>query len=147
MTVAEDTEDVPDLPSSLSSAGPTSASRPWSTIPGRRRRSCRTCRVTRDRVAYDAGVGSRFTVVDTGGWEPDAKGFQGRVAAQAGAGHAHRRRACWSSTPVGATVTDEAAARVLRRAQAGVLVANKVYDERTELEAAPLCRWGWGPRG
>jgi GTP-binding protein len=29
--------------------------------------------VTRDRVAYDAlWNGRRFTVVDTGGWEPDA---------------------------------------------------------------------------
>src|SRR5215467_954804 len=30
--------------------------------------------VTRDRVSYDAEwSGRRFTVVDTGGWEPDAK--------------------------------------------------------------------------
>ncbi|HEX9339209.1 MAG TPA: GTPase, partial [Pseudonocardiaceae bacterium] len=33
--------------------------------------------VTRDRVAYDAlWNGRKFTVVDTGGWEPDAKGLQ-----------------------------------------------------------------------
>src|SRR6266568_4098580 len=39
--------------------------------------------VTRDRVAYDADwQGRRFTVVDTGGWEPDAVGLQARVAAQ-----------------------------------------------------------------
>ena len=38
--------------------------------------------VTRDRVAYDAlWNGRKFTVVDTGGWEPDAKGLQGAVAA------------------------------------------------------------------
>src|ERR1700743_3013293 len=40
--------------------------------------------VTRDRVAYDAlWNGRKFTVVDTGGWEPDARGLQGAVAAQA----------------------------------------------------------------
>src|SRR2546428_9920185 len=32
--------------------------------------------VTRDRVAYDAlWNGRRFTLVDTGGWEPDASGL------------------------------------------------------------------------
>src|SRR5438874_8239823 len=40
--------------------------------------------VTRDRVAYDAlWNGRTFTVVDTGGWEPDARGLQASVAAQA----------------------------------------------------------------
>src|SRR5437868_12368959 len=40
--------------------------------------------VTRDRIAYDAiWNGRRFTVVDTGGWEPDARGLQAAVAAQA----------------------------------------------------------------
>ncbi|PZS34292.1 MAG: hypothetical protein DLM59_05010, partial [Pseudonocardiales bacterium] len=40
--------------------------------------------VTRDRVAYDAlWAGRRFIVVDTGGWEPDARGLQAMVSAQA----------------------------------------------------------------
>src|SRR2546423_10861712 len=40
--------------------------------------------VTRDRVSYDAlWNGRRFTVVDTGGWEPGATGPQGAAAAQA----------------------------------------------------------------
>ena len=40
--------------------------------------------VTRDRVSYDAlWAGRRFTVVDTGGWEPDAEGMAGEVALQA----------------------------------------------------------------
>src|SRR5213593_486527 len=40
--------------------------------------------VTRDRVSYDAlWNGRRFTLVDTGGWEPDARGLQAMVSAQA----------------------------------------------------------------
>ena len=40
--------------------------------------------VTRDRVAYDAlWNGRKFTVVDTGGWEPDAKDRAAAIAAQA----------------------------------------------------------------
>src|SRR5436189_4314388 len=40
--------------------------------------------VTRDRVAYDATwSGRRFTVVDTGGWQPDTVGFSAQVTAQA----------------------------------------------------------------
>src|SRR5689334_23397492 len=40
--------------------------------------------VTRDRIAYDATWrGRAFTVVDTGGWEPDAAGLAARVAEQA----------------------------------------------------------------
>jgi tRNA U34 5-carboxymethylaminomethyl modifying GTPase MnmE/TrmE len=40
--------------------------------------------VTRDRVAYDAAwSGRRFTLVDTGGWDPDAEGMAARITAQA----------------------------------------------------------------
>ena len=40
--------------------------------------------VTRDRVAYDAlWNGRRFTVVDTGGWQRDARGMAAQVTAQA----------------------------------------------------------------
>jgi GTP-binding protein len=103
--------------------------------------------VTRDRVAYDAHwAGRRFTVVDTGGWEPDARGFAARVTAQA-------ERAIESADAVllvvdattGATATDEAVARVLRRgAKPVVLAANKVDDERTESDAAALWSLGLG---
>ena len=37
--------------------------------------------VTRDRVSYDAHWNGRaFTVVDTGGWDPDARGLAERIA-------------------------------------------------------------------
>src|SRR4051794_16781132 len=40
--------------------------------------------VTRDRVSYDADwIGRAFTVVDTGGWDPDARGLAAAIAAQA----------------------------------------------------------------
>ena len=39
--------------------------------------------VTRDRVSYDAHWNGRaFTVVDTGGWDPDARGLAERIAAR-----------------------------------------------------------------
>ncbi|MEO6881521.1 MAG: ribosome biogenesis GTPase Der [Mycobacteriaceae bacterium] len=103
--------------------------------------------VTRDRVSYDANwAGRRFTVQDTGGWEPDARGLQKAVAAQA-------ERAMKTAdvvllvvdAVVGATATDIAAARVLRRGKIPVLLAaNKVDDERIESEAAALWSLGLG---
>ncbi len=40
--------------------------------------------MTRDRVSYDAMWNGRaFTVVDTGGWDPNARGLAERIAAQA----------------------------------------------------------------
>ncbi|RVW03183.1 ribosome biogenesis GTPase Der [Rhodococcus spongiicola] len=103
--------------------------------------------VTRDRVSYDATwAGRRFTVQDTGGWEPDAKGLQQSVARQA---EQAMRTAdavlLVVDAVVGATATDEAAARVLRRSKTPViLVANKVDDARTEAEAAALWSLGLG---
>ena len=103
--------------------------------------------VTRDRVAYDAlWAGRRFTVVDTGGWEPDAKGFAARVAAQA----EYAMRAADAvllvvDASVGATATDEAVARTLRRGgKPVILAANKVDDERIESDAAALWSLGLG---
>jgi GTP-binding protein len=103
--------------------------------------------VTRDRVAYDAQwAGRRFTVVDTGGWEPDAKGFAARVAAQAERAIAAADAVLLVvDATVGATATDEAVARVLRRGgKPVVLAANKVDDERTEADAASLWSLGLG---
>ena len=103
--------------------------------------------VTRDRVAYDAQwAGRRFTVVDTGGWEPDARGFAARVAAQAERAIAAADAVMLVvDASVGATATDEAVARVLRRGgKPVVLAANKVDDQRTEAEAATMWNLGLG---
>lgn len=103
--------------------------------------------VTRDRVAYDATwAGRRFTVVDTGGWEPDAQGLQARVAAQAelAVGAADAVLLVVDAT-VGVTDADEAVVTVLRRAGKPVIVAaNKVDDARAEAEAAELWSLGLG---
>ena len=51
--------------------------------------------MTRDRVSYDANWNGRaFTVVDTGGWDPDARGLAERIARPGrDRGHAGRRGA------------------------------------------------------
>jgi len=103
--------------------------------------------VTRDRVAYDAmWNGRRFTVVDTGGWEPDAKGLQASVAAQAELAMATADAVVLVvDATVGATDTDEAVARVLRRSKRPVLlVANKVDDQRLLADVASLWSLGLG---
>jgi GTPase len=103
--------------------------------------------VTRDRVPYDAAWnGRRFTVVDTGGWEHDAKGLQAQVAAQAEVAIAAADAVVFVvDATVGPTDTDEAVVRVLRRAGKPVLlVANKVDNAKTEADAAALWSLGLG---
>jgi GTP-binding protein len=103
--------------------------------------------VTRDRVAYDARWnGRRFTVVDTGGWEPDASGMRAAVAAQAELAMATADVVLLVvDATVGATATDEAVARVLRRSDRPVLLAaTKVDDERLVPDTAELWRLGLG---
>ncbi|HEX5495070.1 MAG TPA: ribosome biogenesis GTPase Der [Mycobacteriales bacterium] len=103
--------------------------------------------VTRDRVAYDANwSGRRFTVVDTGGWELDARGLSARVAEQAERAVAAADAVLLVvDATVGATDTDERVARVLRRGGTPVvLAANKVDDERVEADAAALWSLGLG---
>ncbi|MEU0794262.1 ribosome biogenesis GTPase Der [Amycolatopsis sp. NPDC005961] len=103
--------------------------------------------VTRDRVAYDAYWGGRkFTLVDTGGWEPDATGLQASVAAQAElAMQTADAVLLVIDASVGATATDEAASKVLRRSKKPVLlVANKVDDDRLLADTASLWSLGLG---
>lgn len=103
--------------------------------------------VTRDRVAYDATWrGRHFTVVDTGGWEPDARGLSARVAEQARAAVETAEAVLFVvDATVGATDADEAVARVLQRSgRPVVLAANKVDDTRTEADATALWSLGLG---
>ncbi|MFC9898160.1 ribosome biogenesis GTPase Der [Nocardia sp. NPDC127579] len=103
--------------------------------------------VTRDRISYEATwAGRRFFVQDTGGWEPDAKGLQQSVARQAElAMETADAILLVVDATVGATATDEAAVKKLRRSKIPViLVANKVDSEKLEAEAAALWSLGLG---
>ncbi|HVK20199.1 MAG TPA: ribosome biogenesis GTPase Der [Actinokineospora sp.] len=103
--------------------------------------------VTRDRVAYDAlWNGRRFTVLDTGGWEPKADGMAAAVAAQAEYAMSHSDAVLVVvDASVGATATDESVSKVLRRAKVPViLVANKVDDDRLLADTASLWSLGLG---
>jgi GTP-binding protein len=103
--------------------------------------------VTRDRVAYDAlWSGRRFTLVDTGGWEPDAQGLQAMVSAQAQQAVSTADLVVFVvDARTGATATDSAVARILRRGERPVVLAvTKVDDERAEPDAAELWSLGLG---
>jgi GTP-binding protein len=103
--------------------------------------------VTRDRVAYDATWnGRRFTLVDTGGWEPSARGLAAAVAEQAQIAVELADAVLFViDATVGATDADEAVARVLQRSSRPVVLAvNKVDDARLESDAAALWSLGLG---
>jgi GTP-binding protein len=103
--------------------------------------------VTRDRVAYDAQwSGRRFTIVDTGGWAPDARDRAAAIAAQAETAARTADVILFVvDTMVGALDEDEAAVKMLRRTKKPViLVANKVDNDRLELESANLWSLGLG---
>jgi GTP-binding protein len=103
--------------------------------------------VTRDRVAYKGDyLDRRFTLVDTGGWEPDARGIDASVAAQAEVAIDLSDVVLFVvDAIVGATATDEHVVRLLRKTKKPVfLVANKVDDARQEPEAAALWNLGLG---
>jgi GTP-binding protein len=103
--------------------------------------------VTRDRVTYKGEWNERrFSLVDTGGWEPDAKGIDASVAAQAEIAIDLSDVVMFVvDSNVGPTSTDEAVVRMLRKSGKEVfLVANKVDDIRQEPEAANLWSLGLG---
>ncbi|MER6814281.1 ribosome biogenesis GTPase Der [Spirillospora sp. NPDC000708] len=103
--------------------------------------------VTRDRVAYDATwSGRRFTVVDTGGWLPDAAGLAAAIAEQARLAVDLADVVMFVvDATVGATDVDEAVVEILRRSgKPVVLVANKVDDTGAEADAAMLWSLGIG---
>jgi GTP-binding protein len=103
--------------------------------------------VTRDRVSYDATWSGRaFTVVDTGGWDPDARGLAERIAAQAEVAVDVADAVMFVvDATVGITDADEAVVKILRRSgKPVVLAANKVDDLRGEAEAYALWNLGLG---
>ncbi|MFE7107330.1 ribosome biogenesis GTPase Der [Streptomyces sp. NPDC057575] len=103
--------------------------------------------VTRDRVTYEAEwAGCRFKVVDTGGWEQDVLGIDASVAAQAEyAIEASDAVVFVVDSTVGATDTDEAVVKLLRRAgKPVVLCANKVDGQSGEADATALWSLGLG---
>jgi len=103
--------------------------------------------VTRDRVSYDATwAGRAFTVVDTGGWDPDARGLAERIKAQAEIAVTLADAVLFVvDATVGITDADEAVVRVLRKSgKPVVLAANKVDDQRAEAEAYGLWNLGLG---
>jgi len=103
--------------------------------------------VTRDRVTYKAEWNDRkFTLVDTGGWEPDARGIDKSVAAQAEIAVELADAVLFVvDAMVGATATDERVVKMLRSSKKPViLVGNKVDDARQEPEAAALWSLGLG---
>ena len=103
--------------------------------------------VTRDRVSYDANWNGRaFTVVDTGGWDPDARGMAERIRAQAEVAVSLADAVLFVvDATVGITDSDEAVVRILRKSgKPVVLAANKVDDQRTEAEAYGLWNLGLG---
>lgn len=103
--------------------------------------------VTRDRVTYDANWrGRRFTVVDTGGWDPDATGMNLRIAEQAQVAVELADVIVFVvDATVGATDADEIVGSVLRQSgKPVVLAANKVDNQQLELEAAALWSLGLG---
>jgi GTP-binding protein len=103
--------------------------------------------VTRDRVSYDATWNGRaFTVVDTGGWDPDARGMAERIRAQAEVAVTIADAVLFVvDATVGITDADEAVVKILRKSgKPVVLAANKVDDQRAEAEAHALWNLGLG---
>ncbi|MFI5911055.1 ribosome biogenesis GTPase Der [Dactylosporangium sp. NPDC051541] len=101
--------------------------------------------VTRDRIAYDAEwTGRNFTIVDTGGWLPDARERAKAIATQAEIAAQTADVVLFVvDATIPPTADDEAAVRMLRRSgRKVILVANKVDNERLEHEISSL--WGLG---
>jgi GTP-binding protein len=103
--------------------------------------------VTRDRVSYDAlWNGRSFTVVDTGGWDPDARGLAEAIRAQAEIAVGLADAVLFVvDASIGITDPDEAVVKVLRKSgKPVILAANKVDDARAEAEAHALWNLGLG---
>src|SRR6266540_161693 len=103
--------------------------------------------VTRDRVTYQAEwAGRAFELVDTGGWEPRAKGLQARVVAQAERAMAEADLLVFVvDATTGISPEDAAIAARLRRGEVPVLlVANKVDGPGLEPQIGVFWSLGLG---
>jgi GTP-binding protein len=103
--------------------------------------------VTRDRVSYKAEWnGRKFTLVDTGGWEPNAKGIDKSVAEQAEIAIELADAVLFVvDATVGPTSTDERVVKLLRGSGKPVILAgNKIDDAFQEPEIAGLWSLGLG---
>ena len=103
--------------------------------------------VTRDRKVVEADwAGTRFTLVDTGGWLPGGDGLDTKVSAQAGrAMDGADLLLLVVDTTVGITAEDEAvAARVHRSGRPVLVVANKVDADNREADVWDFVRLGLG---
>ena len=103
--------------------------------------------VTRDRVSYKAEwLGKSFTLVDTGGWESDARGIDAQVADQAEIAVEQADVVVLVvDARVGVTASDEQIVRMLRRVKKPIiLIANKIDDAHLEPEIYNLWSLGMG---
>ncbi|MGQ0624489.1 MAG: ribosome biogenesis GTPase Der [Sporichthyaceae bacterium] len=103
--------------------------------------------VTRDRVRYEANWnGRRFTVLDTGGWDPEGTGLRASITAQALLAVAEADAVLFVvDATVGTTDHDEAVVKILRAAgKPVVLAANKVDGQSAESDASALWSLGLG---
>ena len=108
--------------------------------------------VTRDRKMLDAEwIGREFTLVDTGGWLLPTSGDGSEKLAQKVSAQAERAVADCDvilfvvDVNVGITEEDAQVARILQRAKKPVLlVANKVDDDKRELNVWEFAQFGLG---
>jgi len=103
--------------------------------------------VTRDRVSYEAEWNGRaFMVIDTGGWDRAARGMGAQIAAQAERAIGEADVVAFVvDAKVGPTDLDEKLVDVIRKSgKPTLLIANKVDDAVSELEAAGLWSLGLG---
>ncbi len=103
--------------------------------------------VTRDRVKYDAEWnGRKFTIMDTGGWEPTAEGIALKISDAAASAIGEADLILFVvDAHVGAQSEELELVDVLRKSKVEVmLIANKVDSEKDELDAHQLWNIGLG---
>lgn len=103
--------------------------------------------VTRDRIRYECEWNRRrFTLVDTGGWEPTAEGISLKISDAAESAMEEADLVLFVvDGQVGIQRDDDVLVNILRRSGKDVLlVANKIDSEKNELDAHALWNLGLG---